>query len=261
MNTKRSFSLTKLLRLVCTGLEILILVGLLASVAMAPFAEWFLYPGSAIRISKSPTTGAFTYNFRLSGHHDVNLTNDGSAPAAGQADKQPSVSVGPFPLLAGKEGQFLKDGTGAKDVDIRNLEGMVEFKGPQRALDALRAFKWPALASELCAYLGSLVIFEMLRRLLASAEKGEMFTDANVRALRRFGCLIIGLDLLKFAASVTLLGRMRSFAAPFFADGALSKASSLAGAFGGVVTGLAFLLVAEVFREGLKFRKDSDLTI
>jgi len=119
----------------------------------------------------------------------------------------------------------------------------------------------PAVTGELCAILIGLAFFDMLRRLLSSAEKGELFTEANVRALRLIGFVIIVLDLLRFASGAVLINRMHSFASPFFSDGTWVLVTTFSGKLTGVYSGLTFLLLAEVFREGLKYRRDSDLTI
>jgi Protein of unknown function (DUF2975) len=258
---KKTFSLTKLLRLACAGLEILIVIGLLVTAILVPLAESHVATGSRVTIAKSPTTGSFTYDFRLSRKHDVSVTNESSPESAAPEGSVGIVSVGPFDLKAGKEGQFFKGANSDKDVDVQKVQAMVTFKGPERALQALRAFKWPAVISELCSILIGLAFFDMLRRLLSSAEGGDLFTEANVRTLRLMGFLIIVLDLAKFAVGAILINRMNSLVSPFFSDGTWMLVNTGSGKLTGVFSGLTFLLLAEVFREGLKFRKDSDLTI
>jgi hypothetical protein len=258
---KKPFSFTKILRLACAGLEILIVIGLLVTAILVPFAESHVATGSRVTISESPTTGSFTYDFRLSRHRDVSVTNEDSAHPALPEGHAGLVSFGPFDLKAGKEGQFFKGANSDKDVDVQKVQAMVTFKGPERAVEALQAFKWPAVISELCSILIGLSFFDMLRRLLSSAEKGELFTETNVRKLRLFGILIIVLDLVKFAVGAILVNRMNSLVGPFFSDGTWMLVNTGSGKLTGVYSGVTFLLLAEVFREGLKFRKDSDLTI
>jgi hypothetical protein len=257
----KAFSFTKLLRFACVGFEILIVVGLLVTAILVPFAESYLSNGSKVTIAKSPMTGNFTYDFRLSRGRDVSVTNDVSPQPSVTAGGAGVVSVGPFSLNAGREGQFFKDSKAGKDVDVQKVEAMVTFRGPDRPIAALRAFKWPAVIGELCAILSGLAFFDMLRRLLSSAEKGDLFKETNVRALRQMGFLLIVLDLVRFAASAILMNRMNSFVAPFFSDGTWMLATTVSGRLTGVFSGLLFLLLAEVFREGLRFRRDSDLTI
>jgi hypothetical protein len=259
--TKKPFSFTKLLRLACSALEILIVVGLLLTAIQAPLAERMVSKGSSVKIAKSATTGDFTYAFRLNPQRGVVVTNDSTAQLPLAAYDAGTVSVGPFSLKSGTEGQFFKGVKTDKDVDVQRVEAMVTFKGPERAIEALRAFKWPAITGEFCAILGGLAFFETVRRLLLSAEKGELFTESNVRTLRQVGFLIIVLDLFKYAAAGILLNRMNSFVSPFFSDGTWILTTTVTGKLTGVFTGLSFFLVAEVFREGVKFRKDSDLTI
>jgi hypothetical protein len=106
-----------------------------------------------------------------------------------------------------------------------------------------------------------LAFFDVLRRLLSSSEKGDLFTDANVRMLRTIAFITIGLDLIKFAAAAVLMNRINAFVAPFFSDGTWIFPSTMPGRLTGIISGISLLLLAEVFREGLKFKKDSDLTI
>jgi hypothetical protein len=58
-----------------------------------------------------------------------------------------------------------------------------------------------------------------------------------------------------------LMNRMNEFVAPFFSSGTWILSSTVSGKLTGVISGVFVLLLAEVFSEGLKFRKDSDLTI
>jgi hypothetical protein len=258
---KKAFSFTKLLRYACGALEILIVLGLLVLVATVPFAESSVASGSHITISKSAGTGGFTYVVHPFRNHNITVTNENSPQPGVTQDKTGSVSVGPFSLNTGKERQYFAGAAADKDVDVQSVEAMVAFKGTARATEALGAVKWPAVTGEVCAILAGLAFFEMLRRLLSSAEKGDLFTDANVRMLRGIGFLMIALDLVKFGAAAVLMGRLNAFVAPFFSSGTWMLSSAFSGKLNGVISGVFILLLAEVFSEGLKFRKDSDLAI
>jgi hypothetical protein len=258
---KKAFSLTRLLRYACGALEVVVVLGLLILVVMVPFAESNVSSGSHITISKSTRTGDFTYAVHPGGNRGIIVTNENSPQLANLDDGVGSVIVGPFSLSAGKERQYFTGAEVDKDVSVQKVEAMVAFKGVARATGALRAFKWPAVTGELCAILTGLAFFEMVRRLLSSAEKGDLFTDANVRMLRWIGFLMIALDLARFGAVAILMSRMNEFVAPFFSSGTWMLTTSVSGRLTGVISGVFVLLLAEVFREGLKFRKDSDLTI
>jgi hypothetical protein len=58
-----------------------------------------------------------------------------------------------------------------------------------------------------------------------------------------------------------LVARMNVLVPPLFPDGTWMAQTIPSGKMTGVLAGMTFLLLAEVFREGLKFRRDSDLTI
>ncbi len=254
---KKAFSFTRLLRLACAGLEILIVLGLLVMIVLVPFAESSVSSGSQVEITKNAKTGEFTYAVHPRRQVARNVPNDGSK----QALVGGAVSLGPFSLSPKKEGQYFNGATTDADVSVQRVEAMVAFKGAARTKEALEASKWPAVIGELSAILIGLAFFEMLRRLLSSAEKGDLFTDSNVRMLRQVGFLMIGLDLVRFAAGAVLMSRLNAFVAPFFSDGTWTLSTTVYGKLTGAISGMSILLLAEVFREGLKFRKDSDLTI
>jgi hypothetical protein len=254
-------SFTRLLKLACAAVEVLILLGLLLMVIIIPFAESAVATGSHVSISRASRSSEFSYVIHLAHRRSVSVTNGDSVPQGTSDDDGGSVSVGPFALRADRGAPLLKGVTTDKDVEVQKVEGVVVFKGPTKAVGALREFKWPAATGELCAILTGLAFFELLRRLLSGAEKGELFTDTHVRMLRQIGFLMICLGLIRFAVNYILVGRMNAYVAPYFADGTWMLATSLAGTLSGAVSGVSILLLAEVFSEGVKFRKDSDLTI
>jgi hypothetical protein len=257
----KGLSITKFLRVACAILEIIGVLGVLVMLVLVPFAESHVANGSHITISKNPKLGSYSYVIRPSKNRGVTVTNETPGDPGVTSGETGSVSVGPFSVSAGKEGQFFQTAATSRDVSVQKVEGMVTFTGPATATEALRVLKWPAVSGELCTLLIGLACLEMLRRLLSSSEKGDLFTDSNVRLLRQIAFLIIVLDLVRFAAGAVLTNRMNVLMTHFFADGTWMLPSTMPGRLSGVVSGMTFLLLAEVFREGLKFRKDSDLTI
>jgi hypothetical protein len=255
---KKTLSFTRVLRIACAALEILIVVGMLFYAVLFPFAESNVRNGAHITISKDVKLGGFSYILQ---EHNLTVTSDSSATPDSTKEAAGSVTVGPISLEAGKAGQLFKGAALGKDVDVRRVEGMVAFTGPEKAPEALRVFKWPATIGEFCKMLMGLAFFEMIRRLLSSSEKGDLFTDANVRMLRTIAFITIVLDLIKFAAAAILTNRINAFVVPFFSDGTWILPTTMPGRLAGVISGISLLIVAEIFREGLKFRKDSDLTI
>jgi hypothetical protein len=257
---RKNTSFTKVLRIACASVEILLALGLVGTAVLAPFAESYVLIGSRVTITKDERLGGFSYAFLFSGHHGPTVTNEVSAATGAAAGGTGSVSVGPYSLSAIKADQLSKDAMTSRDASLQKVEGMVTFSGSATATEALHLFIWPALMGEFCKILMVLAFFEMLQRLLSSSEKGELFTDANVRTLRQIGFILIALDLIKFASSAVLMSRMNAFVAPFFSAGWVLP-GTMPGRFAGAISGVLLLLLAEIFREGLKFRKDSDLTI
>jgi hypothetical protein len=251
MNTpaQKRFTFTKLLRYACTTLEVFVLVGLAALAVELPNLGPDLAIGAHVSIS-SDRTGDFTYG--------ITRTLD-KTPTAGNPSG--SLSIGPFALSNAGNAQFFINKDLAQDISVEKVTGMVKFNGPVQSSKALAMFKWPAVLALFCAILVGLAYVEILRRLLLSAEKGDLFTDTNVRSLRKIAVLMIVLGLIRFAAWQVLVARMNVMVPPLFPDGTWMAQTIPSGKMTGVLAGLPFLLLAEVFREGTKFRKDSDLTI
>jgi hypothetical protein len=252
MNTpiSKPFRFTKLLRYACAALEIVVVLGLVALAIEIPHLGSDLAIGEHISIS-SDRTGDFTYGI-------TRTPNNAPMPATNQSG---SLSIGPFALSSERNAQFLINKDVAQDVAVEKVTGMVTFKGPVQSSKALAMFKWPAVLALFCAILVGLAYVEILRRLLLSAENGDLFTDTNVRSLRQIAFLMIVLGLIRFAAWEVLVARMNVLVPPLFPDGTWMAQTIPSGKMTGVLAGMTFLLLAEVFREGLKFRRDSDLTI
>ncbi|HZZ17995.1 MAG TPA: DUF2975 domain-containing protein [Opitutaceae bacterium] len=249
-SSRKRFSFTKLLRLACAAFEIVVVLGLLAMAFTIPRLGSDLVTGEHVSIS-SDRGGDFTYGITRT--QDKGVTH---AP-----NDSGSLSIGPFALSSFRNSQFLSDKQVAPDITVQKVTGMVTFSGLAQSSRALAMFKGPAVLALYCAILGGLAYIELLRRLLLSAEKGDLFTGANVKSLRLFAFVLIVLGLIRFAAWQVLVTRMNIMVPPLFPDGTWMAQTLPSGKMTGVLTGLTFLLLAEVFSEGLKFRNDSDLTI
>lgn len=97
--------------------------------------------------------------------------------------------------------------------------------------------------------LGVIVIVGRLRRLFASLSAGDPFHPDNVRRLRTIALMLGALEVGRYvAAAVVVMGRLsqvdiqRFSLTPWFAV-------------------LVVLVLAEVFREGARLRREAELTI
>jgi hypothetical protein len=97
--------------------------------------------------------------------------------------------------------------------------------------------------------LGVIVIVGRLRRLFASLSAGDPFHPDNVRRLRTIALMLAALEIGRYvAAAIVAMGRLsqvdvqRFSLTPWFAV-------------------LVVLVLAEVFREGARLRREAELTI
>ena len=173
-----------------------------------------------------------------------------------------NISLGPMRLNPGPPPFSLnfRDAS-AQAVVIDDIEGIVTIKRPEKAAEVLASIKWPFLASMLCTGGAGLAILELLRRMFRSAERGEVFTAANIGNVRGIGFLLIASSILKLFTAAWLASRMAAYVMQHVAAGKMSVESSSEGNLSGLVTGLMILALAEVFRQGLTLKEDSRLTI
>ena len=200
--TSKPFSFTRLLRYGCAALEIVVVLGLVAIAIEIAHLGSDLAVGEHISIS-SDRTGDFTYGI-------TRTPNNAPISATSQSG---SLSIGPFALSSERNTHLLMKKDVAQDITVEKVTGMVTFKGPVQSSKALAMFKWPAALALFCAILVGLAYVEILRRLLLSAENGDLFTDTNVRSLRQIAFFMIVLGLIRFAAWGVLVTRMNMMAA------------------------------------------------
>lgn len=127
------------------------------------------------------------------------------------------------------------------------------------------------LPSLLLTYLLWFAVSDLLWRLCRNIERGEVFTDANLKLLRWLGIAVI--------VSSYLLAAVRGWenlrVQQFVLQHVRFEGLTLAPAEGGIhhlllslplfntsiLTGLLIFVVAEVFRQGLALKQEADLTV
>ncbi len=138
------------------------------------------------------------------------------------------------------------DGGSAVDARIDDASGSVKVTGPPAASVILTLVAVTGLMAVV------VVVLHLLRRIFRRLVEGRPFLDENARSLRLIGLTVVAGELVW--AALQYLGQ-RAVA------GALSSAQiSFQAAFAPrasvVLAGLALLIVAEIFREGIKMRAD-----
>jgi len=135
-----------------------------------------------------------------------------------------------------------------------HIAGTLNFDGqPASASDLFK--HWPMLvgaALAVDAYVGVLlIIFFRVRQVFATLTLGDPFQPENVGRLRIVGLGLIALEVMGYVIRLALL-----WALPVRDQGAWSPIN-----ISGWFAILVVFVLAEVFREGARLRRDAELTI
>ncbi|HVS52506.1 MAG TPA: DUF2975 domain-containing protein [Opitutaceae bacterium] len=105
----------------------------------------------------------------------------------------------------------------------------------------------------------------MLARLFRNVQRGDIFSDLNLRLIRRAAAIQVACSLLFSALSLSQSHELVAYLAAHtqLKLQAAFSASSIVRHLdiGGLVTGLVMLTIAEVFRRGLALQTEADLTV
>ena len=109
----------------------------------------------------------------------------------------------------------------------------------------------PLIMGAVCIYLGGLVIIVgRLRQIFETLTRGDPFQPLNVSRLRVVGLCLAGLELWNYTVPVMIQRLVPG-------DQDNSRGLSFTGAFAVLVV----FVLAEVFREGARLRREAELTI
>lgn len=153
-----------------------------------------------------------------------------------------AIAVGSFALLVALpfkpgaiHGQFTLNG---RPADI----ALLVSRGPQTA----------AMLVSVEAYLAALiVIFSRLRKVFETLIVGDPFRPENVGRLRQIGLALVALEILGYAVRLTAYWLLPN------AEQGLHLSANLTAWFSILVV----FVLAEVFREGARLRREAELTI
>jgi hypothetical protein len=253
MKSKHPF--VHFLRICCLVAEAVAALRLLAILAILPFSDALVRSGHA-SVGLYPRNGSIDWTFSAHlpfGGRDSFIVDGPGIPPDPRLGK---VSLGPFRLhLADAE-----DAPGRSAV-VEKAEGVVTLVHPDEAAHAAASAKWPFAISAFCTGAVGLALLELFRRMLRSVERHEVFAASNIRDVRTIGILLVGSSILKAFTAAWLAMRMAAIVTPYLAGGKVTLESSSNGGLPGLATGLMILVLAEVFRQGLTLKEESDLTI
>jgi hypothetical protein len=206
------------------------------------------------------------------GYGNLGIYVSGGAPSWSLSSSFPffaegrfgNITIGPFGFhINGVDHDYrlIPSNFKAEAVVIDNLKGTVTFKHPEDAISVLAAIKWPFVISMFCTGGISILILEMVRRILRRLRLGQVFTAQNIRTVHLIGCLFIASSLFKLVTTGWLKYRMVAYVVQHVAAGTVHLDTTTRGDWSGITMGLVILALAEVFRQGLLLREENALTI
>lgn len=187
------------------------------------------------------------------------------------------VTVGEVLLPAGFDPVRLEsDGTNGGAIVVGSLRGTLQMDLVSKNAELVSALCWttfPAIAVIFAFYW---VLLGSLRNVCANIERGEVFSERNLRLVRNIGVTLIAYSLAG-GAVVLWSGRvMNGYLSHHVALAGMQSGEQFAdgvgalrfmmppGLFsfpGDIVTGCVVLLISEVFRQGLNLKTENDLTV
>jgi len=266
---KPRLNLIKCLHVLCIIGEAAAAVGVAAFLAVAPLLESAVRDGRA-QVGIYAGHGSLSWSFKVrlaNGHHvsvgfgsidsGVRVSSGGDLPAVdyGRMSFGP-VGLGPEPAAASSERRASRE----SPVAVNPTEGTATFLDPETAARAVAIARWPLIVGVLGAGGAGLAVIDLLRRMLRSACRAEVFTGANIRRVQAVGYLLIASSIVKFAAGVWLGGLISVFLLRHAGAGWASVLTSTQGDVS-LLPGLLIVALAEVFRQGLALKEEGQLTI
>ncbi len=190
-------------------------------------------------------------------------------------DPKLMVTIGEVAIRADSSAVTL-DAAPAKSgsVMLGALRGTLQMDVISKDAALVSALRWTIFPSIGVFIAFAWSVFGALRNVCARVEHGEVFTDENLRLVRRIGLALLayaGASLLAgFWATHVMNGYLNHVALAglpadprFAAQGMLRflMPSGLVSVEGGLVTGALVLVLSEAFRQGLHLKTESDLTV
>lgn len=178
--------------------------------------------------------------------------------------KMPLADVG----LASVQNSFRVKATGmnADGVELAYLRGTLFYKSDceNAGLDAL--VRWRFFLCDAVDYLFLILLFDLLWQLCGNVERGEVFTERNIRLIRYLGLAILGFQAVSLVAG----GFYARMASEFIRQHVVAEGIRMNSSWvinlvsinqGLIITGVLVLLLAEVFRQGLALKMENELTV
>ena len=157
--------------------------------------------------------------------------------------------------------------SGAEDIRVIRLTGVLELNPHSSDRGLATAVRWTLLPGMIIGLSFSWVSLGLLRKLCARVERGEIFSEANLRSIRSLGITLVSWSLtavvMRLWSSYLLGGYLAEHARFSGLNARLESGSApvVTFPFSDLIIGLLVLLLAEAFRQGLALKKENDLTV
>ena len=168
------------------------------------------------------------------------------------------------------------NGAKSGSLALVDLRGMLQVDLLNNDAALTRAVKSAIIPAMLISVAFAWLLFTALRNVCANIERGDLFSETNLRLVQRVGVVLIAYSLAGILVQLWASHVMGSYLDAHVVLGTPSAGSpfpatltplrfSVAGAqfpaAVGFVTGGVVLMISEAFRQGLALKTESDLTV
>jgi hypothetical protein len=182
------------------------------------------------------------------------------------------VSLPTEPNSVGLQSNSAKPGA----LGLGSVRGTLYMDLCSKDAELVSALRWTMIPTMAVCVAFFLVLFGSLRSVCANIERGEVFSENNLRLVRRVGGILIAYGLagfvLQFWASRVMGGYLNQHVVltglktrlPIPGGAGLFHFSIPAEIFSfpsSLMTGFLVLVVSEAFRQGLRLKTENDLTV
>ena len=152
------------------------------------------------------------------------------------------------------------------DVALTDVHGTLEMNGTSANAELASLVRWDLVLRLAVGLAFSYLLCDLLCKLCANVECGEIFSEKNTRPVRHLGFVIIGAQVVSFALGAWYAHLLTGFLEQrVVAEGVrlqiYQKGTMFSLDLGIVVTGCLVLALSEVFRQGLALKQENELTV
>jgi hypothetical protein len=157
----------------------------------------------------------------------------------------------------------------AKKVTVSDLSGFISVRADGSMAASLQSHRRWTETPQMLALLGlGFVVCRSLRRLCHNIERGQVFTDVNLKLVRTAGLAFVLGGLAASALEVWAVYQFAQLMATYVSFESVQLLHPppgwrifFEGYIDSLVTGILLLALAEVFRHGLRLQQETELTV